>query len=103
MVDFMILDNCILTHIPIDMSDLSDKWINLHGHSHGHMYYWRVPFKRHLDLWDDNRIPIRYDIGRILNMEDAYRNHIKDISELHLKSKEEFVKYLGHSAKEGRE
>jgi len=103
MVDFMILDNCILTHMPIDMTNLSDRWINLHGHSHGHMYYWRVPYKRHIDLWDDNRYPVRYDIGRILNMEDAYRNHIKDISDLKLKSKEEFVKYLGHSAKEGRE
>lgn len=83
----------LLTHCPINIRGLNANIINIHGHQHGHGFYWTVPFKSHLDIWNKDRTPVPLLYSNIRTM--MMNTPIKDISHLHLKSKEEFIKFRG--------
>ena len=99
-VDFILVDEkYFITHMPMDLSNISKDVLNIHGHSHGHCYYWQVPFYNHLDIWDKERKPLVFTDETIEQMAAEYRLKIKDISGLHLKNKKEFTDYLGRNLK----
>lgn len=98
-VDALIVNNkFLLTHYPVNLSDVPTKQcviINIHGHYHGHGYYWTAPWKLHLDIWNKDRAPMIFKDMLILDKLREYKPQIKDIFHLHLKNKQEFIKYRG--------
>ena len=88
-------DNYLLTHYPINLTDVLNVTMNIHGHYHGHGYYWTAPYQCHLDIWNVNRTPVLFKPFELLRIHREYRKDIKDIYHLHLKNKEEFIKYRG--------
>lgn len=96
--DGMVIEDLVLTHQPTDIS-WSSGLFNIHGHSHGHLYYWRVPFTHHLDIWRNDRKPIPLDRRVLNNLEMDYVPFVMDISHLHLKNKAEFTEFKGGSLK----
>lgn len=96
MVDAIYCENYILTHMPINLRDNGlENFINIHGHSHGHGYYWISPFTNHLDLWNIEREPFKMDKTDIAEAIKSKADDIKDIYHLGLKSKSDFIKYRG--------
>ena len=99
-VDFALVDEkYFITHMPMDLSDITKDVMNIHGHSHGHGYYWQVPFYHHLDIWSPTRTPIVFTDENIERKYSEYQLGIKDISELGFKTKKEFTDYLGRNLK----
>ena len=97
--DGVVVDDIVLTHMPIDISMLNGLF-NVHGHSHGHMHYWRVPYTKHLDLWDNAREPVPFDRAILDKKLDEYKDHVIDISHLHLQTKDEFMSWRGKPLKD---
>lgn len=97
--DGVVIDDIVLTHMPIDISMLNGLF-NVHGHSHGHLHYWRVPFTKHLDLWDSNREPVPFDKQILNDRFNVYKNNIIDIYQLHLQTKDEFMAWRGKPLKD---
>lgn len=83
----------LLTHCPINIRGLNANIINIHGHQHGHGFYWTVPYTNHLDIWSKERTPIVFTKENIDELASTTK-HI-DISMLNLKSKKEFIAYRG--------
>lgn len=94
----LINETFLLTHYPIDLTNIEHDIINIHGHQHGHGFYWTVPYKSHLDIWNKDRTPVPLLYSNIKTM--MTNTPIKDISNLHLKNKEEFIKFRGMSKTE---
>lgn len=89
----LINETYLLTHCPVDLTNIKFNIINIHGHQHGHGFYWTVPYKSHLDIWNKDRTPVPLLYSNIRTM--MMNTPIKDISHLHLKTKEEFIKFRG--------
>lgn len=96
--DAIVYNEFIITHMPIDMTHMPEMY-NLHGHNHGHQYYWHVPFHNHYDLWDPDRAPVKLDAEVIINKAKVYSKSVQDIYHLHLPSKAAFIAWRGCEAK----
>lgn len=85
-----IFNNMLFTHMPEE----HDTELNVHGHYHGCKMYWNCPFDHHVDIWNIDRTPIKYN--HLQKLYDEYRGSgIMDISGLHLTGKE-FKEMRGH-------
>ena len=56
-VDKFNYKNYIFTHCALP--DVPEGYLNIHGHIHGSKMYYDMDPDRHIDVWDDNYIPIR--------------------------------------------
>lgn len=96
--DAIVYKDILFTHMPTDMSEMPEMY-NIHGHSHGHCIYWRVPYNKHLDIWNTERIPILFDEKKIKEIQYHYSRNIRDISALKLPDKKAFIEWRGKSIK----
>lgn len=90
--DGLVFGDYVFTHHPINIRNFNGLF-NIHGHNHGHGYYWRVPFVKHLDIWSSERKPIKFT--ELEERLEEYKPHIKDVYNLGMKTKDELTAFKG--------